>query len=164
MAGIKVNGVAYNWAMVEIASPGLTGNSNVNDPILHGVSELKWSRRRELKNNYGLGGNLSSRGYGNKVCEASIVMDYDTQVQLRNGLASLADIGEFDLVISFAGVATQTEISAQGLSPDENGGNWTTETITLKGCVFTEDGMESKVDDENITKEFQLNPRDIIIA
>ena len=164
MAGITVNGVAYNWAMVEIASTGLTGTSNVNEPILHGVSELKWSRKRELKNNYGLGGNLKSRGYGNKVCEASIVMDYDTQVQLRAGLASLADIGEFDLIISFAGAATQAEFSAQGLSPGDTSAAWTTETITLKGCVFTEDGMESKVDDENITKEFQLNPRDIIIA
>lgn len=164
MAGIKINGVAYNWAMVEIASPGLTGTSNTNEPILQGVTELKWSRKRELKNNYGLGGNLSSRGYGNKVCEASIVMDYNTQVQLRAGQSSLSDIGEFDLTVTFAGAVTQADISAQGLAPDDSGGAWTTEKVILKGCVFTEDGMESKVDDENITKEFQLNPRDIIIT
>lgn len=38
----------------------------------------------------------------------------------------------------------------------------TAETVTLKGCLFNEDGMESKQDDTNITKEFNLNPFDII--
>ena len=53
-------------------------------------------------------------------------------------------LGEFDLVISFA----------NELGTDD----WTTETVTLEGCLFTEDGMEASQDDTNITKEFDLNP------
>ena len=39
-----------------------------------------------------------------------------------------------------------------------------TETITIKGCVFNEDGFESEQDDDGAKKEFDLNPLDIIIA
>lgn len=53
-------------------------------------------------------------------------------------------LGEFDLVISFA-----NEFNSQDFS---------TETVTLKGCLFNEDGMEVSQDDTNITKEFELNP------
>jgi hypothetical protein len=53
-------------------------------------------------------------------------------------------LGEFDLVISFA----------NALGTDD----WTTENVTLKGCLFNEDGMEAKQDDTNITKDFELNP------
>ena len=38
MAGIVINNVAYNWAMVQIASEDLTGNTDINPTILHGVS------------------------------------------------------------------------------------------------------------------------------
>jgi len=162
MAGIKINNVAYNWALVQIASPGLTGTLNVNEQILQGVSELKYNKKREVKNNYGLNGKLKSRGLGNKVCTASIVMDYDTQLQLRNGMKSLSDIGQFDLIVSFAGPETTDDISAQGVLPGDSASAWTTEVVTIKGCFFNEDGMESKVDDDNIAKEFDLNPTDII--
>ena len=75
-------------------------------------------------------------------------MDYNTQVQLRALKGSLMAIGEFDLVVSFA-----NEFNSQDFS---------TETVTLKGCLFNEDGMEVSQDDTNITKEFNLNPFKII--
>lgn len=71
-------------------------------------------------------------------------MDYNTQVQLRALRGTLRNLGEFDLVISFA----------NDLKADE----MFTETVTLKGCYFNEDGMEVSQDDTNITKEFNLNP------
>ena len=97
-----------------------------------------------------MGGKVVNRGFGNTECTASITMDYNTQVQLRALAGSLFNIGEFDLVISFA----------NELGTD----NWTTETVTLKGCIFNEDGFEAEQDDTTLTKEFDLNPFDIVVA
>lgn len=143
-----VNNVAYSWAMIELTAPGLTGSSDANPTILQGVSGIKWNIKRNVKTNYGLGGEPVNRGFGNREYTASITMDYNTQVQLRALKGSLMALGEFDLVISWA----------NELGTDD----WTTETVTLKGCLFTEDGMEAEQDDTNITKEFDLNPFKII--
>lgn len=64
--------------------------------------------------------------------------------------ARVLEIGEFDLIISFANPMA--------------GEDWTTTTVTLKGCIFTEDCLESQQDDTNITHEFDLNPFDIQIG
>lgn len=77
-------------------------------------------------------------------------MDYATQQLLRSVYGSLLEIGEFDLIISFANPMA--------------GEDWTTTTVTLKGCIFTEDCLESQQDDTNITHEFDLNPFDIQIG
>jgi len=143
-----VNNVAYSWAMIELTAPALTGSASANPTILQGVSGIKWNIKRNVKTNYGLGGEPVNRGFGNHEYTASITMDYNTQVQLRALKGSLMNLGEFDLVISFA----------NELGTDD----WTTETVTLKGCLFTEDGMEAEQDDTNITKEFDLNPFKII--
>lgn len=97
-----------------------------------------------------MGGRPVSRGFGNITYTASITMDYATQQMLRSTYGSLMDIGEFDLIVSFA----------NPMASD----NWATTSITLKGCIFSEDGMESQQDDTNITHEFDLNPFDIVIG
>ena len=150
MAGTIVNNVAYSWAMIELSAPALTGSSDANPVILQGVSAIKWNHKWNTKTNYGLGGKPVNRGFGNHEYTASITMDYNAQVQLRALQGSLTALGEFDLVISFA----------NDLGTDD----WTTETVTLKGCLFNEDGMEAQQDDTNITKEFDLNPFDIICS
>lgn len=136
--------------MVQLTSSGLTGSTSANPVILQGVSGIKWNIKKNMKTNYGLGGEPVNRGFGNREYTASITMDYNTQVQLRALKGSLMALGEFDLVISFA--------NEMGVDDSK----WTTETITLKGCLFTEDGMEANQDDTNITKEFDLNPFKII--
>lgn len=139
-----VNNVAYSWSMIQLTAPVLTGSSNINPVILQGVSGIKWNIKKNIQTNYGLGGEPVNRGFGNREYTASITMDYNTQVQLRSLRGTLMNLGEFDLIVSFA---------------NEMGTNdWTTETVTLKGCLFTEDGMEANQDDTNITKEFDLNP------
>ena len=145
-----VNNVAYSWAMIELTAPALTGSSTANSLILQGVTGIKWNRKWNVKTNYGLGGKPVNRGFGNWEYTASITLDYNAQVQLRNLRGSLTALGEFDLIISFAN-EFETE-------------DWTTETVTLKGCLFTEDGMEAAQDDTNITKEFDLNPFDIVLS
>lgn len=142
--------MAYSWAMIELTSQALTGSSNANSLILQGVKGIKWNRKWNVKTNYGLGGKPVNRGFGNWEYTASITLDYNAQVQLRNLRGSLTALGEFDLIISFAN-EFETE-------------DWTTETVTLKGCLFTEDGMEANQDDTDITKEFDLNPFDIVLS
>lgn len=150
MAQTIVNNVAYSWAMIELTAPALTGSANANSIVLQGVTGIKWNRKWNVKTNYGLGGKPVNRGFGNWEYTASITLDYNAQVQLRNLRGSLTALGEFDLIISFA-----NEFDTE---------DWTTETVTLKGCLFTEDGMEASQDDTNITKEFDLNPFDIILS
>ena len=141
-----INNVAYSWSMIRISIPAL--DISEESTIMQGVSEIKWNKTRKVEKNYGIGGNAISRGFGNKTCTASITMDYNTVSQLRALAGSLMDLGEFDLIISFTNAYA--------------GEDWTAETVTLKGCLFNEDGMESKQADTNITKEFNLNPFDII--
>lgn len=139
-----INNVAYSWAMVQLTAPALTGSANANPTILQGVTALKWNKKTKVEVNYGLGGQPANRGIGNTEYTAQITMDYNTQVQLRALKGSLMNLGEFDLVVSFSNAFNSDDFS--------------TETVTLKGCFFNEDGMEVSQDDTNITKEFDLNP------
>lgn len=77
-------------------------------------------------------------------------MNYQMQQLLRSTFGSLMYVGEFDLVVFFA------------RHKDSN--DWVATTITLQGCIFDEDGMESQQDDVNIVHEFQLNPFNIKIG
>ena len=86
---------------------------------LEGVSAIKWSKKRKVESNYGMGGRPVSRGFGNITYTASITMDDATQQLLRSVYGSLLEIGEFDLIISFANPMA--------------GEDWTTTTVTLKG-------------------------------
>lgn len=143
-----INNVAYSWSMITLASTAL--GIDEGSTLLSGVSAISWNKSRKIEPNYGLGGKPVSRGFGNLSYAASVTMDYATQQALRSTYGSLMDIGEFDLIVSFA--------NPYGTE------DWESTTVTLKGCIFNEDGMTSQQDDTNITKEFQLNPFDIQIG
>lgn len=147
---MTINNVAYSWSLVQLTSPALTGSSDANPTILTGVSALKWNIEHKVETNYGLGGEPVNRGFGNTTYTASITMDYNTQVQLRALGGSLMNLGEFDLIVSF--------------SNEMGSDDWVEETVTLKGCLFNEDGLEVSQDDTNITKEFNLNPFKIVCS
>ena len=149
-----VNNIAYNWSMIELKADALGESA-----ILNGVSAIKYNKSRKIENNYGYKGKVVSRGYGNEVVSASITIDYATQQQIRGLRGSLMAVGEFDLIISFA-----NSVAEGVLESGDWGDAYRTETVTLKGCIFNEDGMESQNDDTNITKEFQLNPFNILIS
>ena len=108
--------------MITLASTAL--GIEEGSTVLEGVSGIKWSKKRKIEPNYGLGGKPVSRGFGNISYTASITMDYATHQLLRSVYGSLLEIGEFDLIISFANPMA--------------GEDWTTTTVTLKGCIFTE--------------------------
>ena len=135
-----INNVAYSWSMVTLSSTAL--GIDEGSATLEGVSGIKWNKKRKIESNYGLGGKPVSRGFGNITYTASITMDYATQQMLRSLYG--------DLIVSFA----------NPMASDD----WTTTTVTLKGCIFSEDAMETQQDDTNITHEFDLNPFDIQIG
>jgi len=141
-----INNVSYSWAMIELSAPALTGTGG--SAILNGVSAIKYSSKQNIKDNYGLHGKKVGRGFGNIETSASITMDYNTQVELRNMAGSLRNLGEFDLVISFGNFVGEGEV--------------TEETVTLQGCIFDEDAMEANQDDTNLTHEFDLHPFAIV--
>lgn len=143
-----INNVAYSWSMITLSSTAL--GIEEGSTVLEGVSGIKWSKKRKIESNYGMGGKPVSRGFGNITYTASITMDYATQQTLRSIYGSLMSIGEFDLIVSFA----------NPMASDD----WTTTTITLKGCIFDEDCLESQQDDVNILHEFSLNPFNIQIG
>ena len=142
---VIINNVAYSWAMIQLNAPGLGADSTT----LAGVTAVNWNKQRNIGTNYGLGGKPVSRGFGNFTYSASITFDYNTYVSLLGANSSLMDLGEFDLVISFANAV--------------DGSDFTTHTVTLKGCIFDQDAMSASQDDTNITNEYNLNPFDIII-
>ena len=134
-----INNVAYSWSMITLSSTAL--GIEEGSTTLEGVSGIKWNKKRKIESNYGMGGKPVSRGFGNISYTASITMDYATQQMLRSTYGSLMDIGEFDLIVHFA-------------HPDDG----RTVTTTLQKCIFSEDGMEAKQDDTDLSKEFDLNP------
>ena len=140
--GVIINNVAYSWAMIQLSAPGLGADS----VTLAGVSAVSWNKQRNIGTNYGLGGKPVNRGFGNFT---SITFDYNTYVTLLGANSSLMDLGEFDLTISFANAV--------------DGSEFTTHTVTLKGCIFDQDAMSASQDDTNIKNEYNLNPFDIII-
>ena len=75
-----INNVAYSWSMITLASTAL--GIEEGSTVLEGVSGIKWSKKRKIEPNYGLGGKPVSRGFGNISYTASITMDYATQQTL----------------------------------------------------------------------------------
>lgn len=142
-----INNVAYSWSMVRISIPAL--NLDEGSTLLSGCTAIKWNKNRKVANNYGIGRKPVNRGFGNETYEAQITLDYNAQVQLRalSTDGTLLGLGEFDLIVSWNNAYAGTD--------------WVTETTTLKGCIFNEEGLDTKQDDTTVTKEFQINPFDI---
>lgn len=149
-----INNIDYSWSMIELSFAG--GGSGLPATILTNVSGIKWNTKRNVKTNYGLGGNPVGRGVGNIEYTASITLNANaiqqlcalTATETGSVKGTLMGLGEFDLIISW--------VDSMGI------GMSVTHTTTLQGCFFNEDGMDVTQDDTNITKEFDLNPFKII--
>lgn len=139
----KINNVDYSWSMIKLLT-NLSGDSE-SAPLFVDATAVSWSTSRKVENHYGLGGQVRKRGFGNVEYNAKITLPYGTQIALRekSSNGTLLGLGEFNLVVSWA------QDLAQGIS---------SETITLAGCIFTEDGMDASQDDTSLPKEFDLHP------
>ena len=58
-----INNVAYSWSMITLSSTAL--GIDEGSTTLEGVSAIKWSKKRKVESNYGMGGRPVSRGFGN---------------------------------------------------------------------------------------------------
>jgi len=136
-----INHVACSWSMIDLQAPAL------GEDIFINCQSINWNANRTSENNYGLGGQPRSRGFGNVEYTANITLDVATMILLRNLDSNtgktLMSLGEFDLIISW-----QSDIMQN--TPEE--------TATLAGCYFSEDGMEANQNDTNITKQYDLHP------
>ena len=57
-----INNVAYSWSMITLSSTAL--GIDEGSTTLEGVSAIKWSKKRKVESNYGMGGRPVSRGFG----------------------------------------------------------------------------------------------------
>ena len=126
-----INNVAYSWSMITLASTAL--GIDEGSTTLEGVSAIKWSKKRKVESNYGMGGKPVSRGFGNITYTASITMDYATQQLLRSVYGSLLEIGEFDLIISFANPKGYTLAQLNALQSIRHSGKGDTHFIKRRG-------------------------------
>ena len=75
-----INNVAYSWSMITLSSTAL--GIDEGSTTLEGVSAIKWSKKRKVESNYGMGGKPSQPRirkhylygeYHNGLCHATIV-------------------------------------------------------------------------------------------
>ena len=75
-----INNVAYSWSMITLSSTAL--GIDEGSTTLEGVSAIKWSKKRKVESNYGMGGKTSQSWirkhylygkYHNGLCHATIV-------------------------------------------------------------------------------------------
>lgn len=121
-----INGVSVAWAEIQLPFLGTP---------LTGVTAINWSEKQEKTNNYGIGNDPVSRGYGRKTYEGSITLLAE---EWRNIVAaapfgSILNIPFFDLPILFISPTT-------GLHMQQ----------TLKSVDFTENTFDTKEGDSMI--------------
>ena len=56
-----INNVAYSWSMITLSSTAL--GIDEGSTTLEGVSAIKWSKKRKVESNYGMGGKPVSLGF-----------------------------------------------------------------------------------------------------
>ncbi len=145
-----INNVVASWSMIQLKMSNASNSSfPISDQggengILVDATSIKWNCSRKIEDIYGLGGQSRGRGFGNVTYTASITLPYQTQAELQaKGGGTLLRLGEFDIIVSW-----QNDL-AQNISMD---------TVTLKGCIFSESAMEAHQDDTSITHEYDLHP------
>lgn len=136
-----INGIAYSYSHIGITLAGMEITS---------ASTIDYEESQEKTNNYGLGENPISRGYGTKEFSASIELTLGEVQILRNKVkelkptsnGSLTDLPPFDIIVTF-----------------DNGVGFITHNIL--GCEFTKDGFSGSQGDTELKKSFDLIVADI---
>lgn len=144
-----INNVEYGWTQIRIASTQL--GISEQDSILSGVTAISWNKKRLTERLRGMGGpNFVARGFAGYEMDAEITFRTSTQIALRGSLDTLLELGQFDLIVSF-----ESEFESEDVVIGNN-------TVTLKGCLFNEDGVDFKLDDMEAEKSFDLNVMNIV--
>jgi hypothetical protein len=128
-----INGVAYSWSDISLTLFGV--------PVV-GILAIEWKRKQIKTNNYGVGSEPVSRGYGRVDYEASIEIYQEEWQNIK--LAALAiggdvlNIGWFDIIVKYGNNLSDVR------------------TTTLKNCEFTEDTFSAKEGDTKLVVKLPL--------
>lgn len=131
----EINSNAFDFNSLEISMLG-------NNSILE-FSAIEYGVKQNKSNNYGRGGNPTSRARGNKEYSGSITLSMKEIVQIRQaaqsrGYDNLTEIPPFNLVVSYA----------NGTDP--------TTTDILEFCEFDEDMGGGAQGSTNLEKTLPL--------
>jgi hypothetical protein len=131
MATPLINGVAYSWANVKLVLFGV--------PVI-GITKIEYKKKQNKENNYGLGTEPISRGYGNNEYDAKITLYKDEW----NSIIAAApnkdpnQIPFFDIQVSFGGAGVASTLDV------------------LQACEFLEDPFTVGQGDTKIMIELPL--------
>lgn len=109
-----INGVNYSWSNVKLVLFGV--------PVV-GVTKIEYSKKQKKENNYGMGSDPVSRGYGNNEYEGKITLyreEWDKIIQASPSKNPM-EIDFFDIQVSFSGTRVAPSLDI------------------LRACEFTED-------------------------
>lgn len=105
MATPLINGVNYSWSNVTCVLFGV--------PVI-GITEINYMSKQKKENNYGVGVEPISRGYGNKEYEGSLKLYLDEWVGIINASPNHdpTQIPPFDIQIVYGGsrVVAKTDV------------------------------------------------------
>ena len=105
MATPLINGVSYSWANVKLVLFGV--------PVV-GITKITYKAKQKKEDNYGMGTEPVSRGYGNKEYEGSITLYREEWAKVIAASPSRDPhlIPQFDISVTFsgAGVAPQLDV------------------------------------------------------
>lgn len=131
MANPLINGVNYSWANVKLVLFGV--------PVV-GITSIEYKRKQKKENNYGMGTEPVSRGYGNKEYEGKITLyreEWNAIIAAAPSRDPL-DIPFFDIQVTFSGARVQASLDV------------------LRACEFLEDPFTVSQGDTKIMVEIPL--------
>lgn len=121
---LLINGTNYSWANITVALFGT--------PI-YGITKINYKESQVKENNYGLGKQPVSRGYGNVEYEGEIEIYYDELVRITTAFGGkLMDIPWFDMVVVFGGAGVQVN------------------TLILRAVEFKEESLQANQGDTKL--------------
>lgn len=126
-----INGINYSWSNVKLVLFGV--------PV-SGITKIEYKKKQNKENNYGMGDEPVSRGYGNKEYDAKITVYRDEWQKIINASPSRdpLSVAPFDIQVTFGG---------NGVTP---------QCDTLQACEFLEDPFTVGQGDTKILVELPL--------
>ena len=131
MANVLINGVNYSWSNVKLVLFGV--------PVV-GITSIEYKAKQKKENNYGMGVEPVSRGYGNKEYEGKITL-YREEWNAIIAAAPTRDplaIPFFDIQVTFSGSRVAPSLDV------------------LRACEFLEDPFTVAQGDTKIMVEIPL--------
>lgn len=131
MATPLINGTNYSWGNIKLVLFGV--------PVV-GITKIDYKKKQVKENQYGLGFEPVSRGYGNIEYEASIEIYVDELRRIKQAAPNrdLLAIPAFDIQVLYGGAGVQPA------------------TDVLRACEFLEDPLSTSQNDTKIVVSVPL--------